>query len=252
MPAKSKILGSEIDSIEQRKILGFRVDSVTWPEIENFCRTSLSQTTPKHIVTINGEMILQALENPNLASAIHHADLVIPDSTNVFWVADWQNQPLSAITPGSDLIRRLSRLAAELGKSIYLLGAQEGIAAKAAEVLQKSVPNLKVAGTSSADPTDTDVVSEIKKSGADIVFVGYGAPAQEIWIAKYRSEIGAKIFVGLGGTFDMVAGVLPRAPRVFRSLHLEWLWRLILQPKRIKRIWRAVVVFPLRAIFIKK
>ena len=134
-------------------------------------------------------------------------------------------------------------------ESVYLLGAKEGIAATAANLLQKSIPNLKIAGTSSKDPNDPNVIYDIRESGADIVLVAYGPPKQEIWIAKNKEKTGAKILVGVGGTFDMIAGVLPRAPKLMRALHLEWLWRLILQPSRIGRIWSAVVVFPLKAIF---
>lgn len=230
-------------------ILGFGIDSVNWADIEQLARDALNQSQPKHIVTINGEIILQALKNPDLAAAIKAADLVIPDSTNVVWVARWKGTPLKMITPGSDLVWHLCRIAASSGKSVFLLGAKEGIAAKAAEILLKSIPKLKIAGTSSKDPSDPNVVYDIRESEADIVLVNYGAPAQELWIAKYKQETGAKILVGVGGTFDMIAGVLPRAPKLLRALHLEWLWRLILQPSRIKRIWNAVVVFPLKAIF---
>lgn len=229
-------------------ILGFEIDSVDWAEIEEFARAALGQDQPKHIVTINGEIILRALKNPDLAVAIKAADLVIPDSTNVFWVAEWKGSSLKMITPGSDLVWHLCRLAAELKKSVYLLGAKEGIAAKAGKVLQKNIPGLKIAGTSSADPNQSYTFKGIRESGADIVLVNYGAPAQELWIAKNKRETGAKILVGVGGTFDMIAGVLPRAPIWLRTLHLEWLWRMILQPSRIKRIWNAVVVFPVKAI----
>lgn len=229
-------------------ILGFSIDSVNWADIEVICRAALNQDQPKHIVTINGEIILQALRDPDLATAIKDANLVIPDSTNVFWLAKWKGSPLKAITPGSDLVWHLCRLGAVMNKSVYLLGAKEGIAATAAEVLQKNIPNLKIAGTSSDDPNTPYGFKPILESGADIVLVNYGAPAQELWIAKNKQDTGAKILVGVGGTFDMIAGTLPRAPKLMRTLHLEWLWRLILQPSRIKRIWNAVVVFPLKAL----
>lgn len=229
-------------------ILGFEVDSVDWNDIQSFARTALDQNQPKHIVTINGEIILQALKNPALSAAIKAAHLVIPDSTNVFWVSRWKGAPLKMITPGSDLVWHLCRLAAEINKSVFLLGAKEGIAQKAATVLQQQIPGLVIAGTSSANPDNQEILEEITNSRADIVLIAYGPPAQEIWINQNMNKLGAKILVGIGGTFDMIAGVLPRAPKAMRALHLEWLWRLILQPSRIGRIWNAVVVFPFKAL----
>lgn len=232
-------------------ILGCRVDNVSWAEIEEFCADAMLQTAPKHIVTINGEQILQAQKNQSYREALNSADLIIPDSTNVTWVSALRGTPLKGVTPGSDLTVRLAKLASQTGASLFLLGSKEGIAQKASEVLSHMYPGLKIAGTSSADPDNAAVIGEIAKSNAAIVLVAYGAPVHDLWIAKNKTATGAKILVGIGGTFDMLAGRLPRAPKILRSLHLEWLWRLILQPSRIGRIWNAVVVFPLKALLSK-
>jgi len=233
------------DTIE---ILGCRVNNVNWADIEQFCAAALQSTSPKHIITLNGEQILIAQNNPAYKAAIDSADLVIPDSTNIVWVSRWQGSGLKAVTPGSDLTFRLAELAANTGCSIFLLGAREGVAAEAAVVLQKRFPGLKIAGTSNADPDDEAVVGQIAGSKADILLIAYGAPTHDLWIQKNKTATGAKILVGIGGTFDMLAGRLPRAPKLLRTLHFEWLWRLILQPSRIGRIWNALVVFPLKAI----
>lgn len=232
-------------------ILGCRIDNVSWSDIEEFCREALQQAVPKHIVTINGEQILQAQKNQSYREALNSADLIIPDSTNVTWVSALRGTPLKGVTPGSDLTVRLAKLASQTGASLFLLGSKEGVAQKAAEVLSRMYPGLKIAGTSSADPDNAGVIGEIAKSNAAIVLVAYGAPAHDLWIAKNKTATGAKILVGIGGTFDMLAGRLPRAPKILRSLHLEWLWRLILQPSRFGRIWNAVVVFPFRALLSK-
>lgn len=234
-----------MDSIH---ILGCRIDNVDWSDIDAFCADALNGNEPKHIVTINGEQILSAIKNDAYKNALNSADLIIPDSTNVVWLGRWKGMPIKYVTPGSDLTIRLSKLAAETGQSVFLLGSREGVAAKAGEALQKKFPNISIAGNSAANPDDPTVVGEIAKSEAAIVLVAYGAPAHDLWIQKNKVSTGAKLLVGIGGTFDMLAGVLPRAPKVMRDLHLEWLWRLILQPSRIGRIWNAVVVFPLRAI----
>lgn len=230
-------------SLHTKHILGVRVDDVTWSDIDAFCLAAFNGKQPKQIVTVNGEFVLDAQHNSEFKAVINQADLVIPDSTNVTWFGR-----LKATTPGSDLTVRLCQLAAEHKQSVFLLGAYGTVAEQAAKMLQKHIPALKIAGHSNADPTDPHIVATIKKSGADILFVAYGAPAQELWIAKHKHETGAKILVGVGGTFDMLAGTLPRAPKLIRAIHLEWLWRLTIQPSRWKRIWRALVVFPLTVL----
>lgn len=238
-----------LPSSKSVQLLGVRVNNLTWPELMSFCEQALQQAEPQHIVTVNGEQILLAQENEEFMNAITEAELVIPDSTNVIWVSRLKGQPLKQRTPGTDFAIRLAELAAKNGKSLYLLGSKEGVAQAAAEQLTNAFPSLIIAGTSSAHPDDTDVPATIKASGAAIVLVAYGAPAQNIWIEQHKAETGAQILVGVGGALDMISGSLPRAPKLFRILYLEWLWRLILQPRRAGRIWNAIVVFPLRALF---
>lgn len=235
--------------MESITILGCRVDKVTWSDIDAFCAEAIKGSEPKHIVTINGEQILQAQKDTRYREALNSADLIIPDSTNVVWVSRWKGSDIKQAAPGSDLTIRLAELAAGSGASIFLLGSRPGVAAKAGEEMQKLFPKLVIAGTSAADPDNEEVIREIAKSGAAIVLIAYGAPAHDLWIERNKHATGAKILVGIGGTLDMLAGRLPRAPKLLRSLHLEWLWRLILQPSRIGRSWNAVVVFPFKAFF---
>lgn len=230
------------------ELLGVRLDCVGWPQIDQFCSTALEQNKPKQIVTLNGEMVLAATGNGQLKKVINEADLVIPDSTNAVWAARRQGARLAERTPGSDLAIRLAKLAQTKGYSLFLLGATPGVAAEAAAALQKQFPKLKIVGSSAANPDDVTIVKQIASSKADIVLVAYGTPAQDLWISKYKSHLGAKILVGVGGTFDMLSGRLPRAPQLLQSIGLEWLWRLILQPTRLGRVWRSVVVFPLRIL----
>lgn len=234
---------------ESIRILGVRVDDVDWSAIESFCRVALKQETPQHIITVNGEHILAAQDDKAYKTIINEADLIIPDSTNVVWVSHLKGRGLTMRTPGADLVTHLCRIATETGTSVYLLGGMGDVAKKAAEKLREIFPDLKIAGTSAKDPEDSSSAQDIKAAAADIVLVAYGAPKHEFWISSNKSATGAKILVGIGGALDMLAGYLPRAPKIFRALSLEWLWRLALQPSRFKRMWRAVVVFPLKALF---
>ncbi|MEX1051834.1 MAG: WecB/TagA/CpsF family glycosyltransferase [Patescibacteria group bacterium] len=232
-------------------LLGTRIDAVNWEMIERFCQAALIQGAPKVITTINGEIVLMARKNPAYRQILNRADLAIPDSINVVWVARLKGAPLRRPTPGVELVERLCRIAADMQKSVYFLGSQNGAGQKAAEALVSKFDDLEVAGVSEAGPEDPATAAEVRRKNPDIVFVGYGAPRQEQWINQYKEQTTAKILVGVGGSFDIIAGVLPRAPQLMRRLHLEWLWRLWLQPKRLWRIIKAVIVFPLLALFNK-
>lgn len=234
----------------ETSIFGVTLDRLSWPELDEYCHKALLENSPKHIVTANGEILLKAHDSESYREILNSADLVIPESTNVSWVLALKGSPVRNITSGADLVDHLARIAAEGKKSIFLLGGKEGVATKAGEKLRKLNPGLKIAGSSSANPDNLEVLKQIKESNTDIVLVAYGAPKQEEWIARHKNKLSAKILVGIGGTFDMLAGATPRAPKFFRYLHLEWLWRLILQPNRLGRILRALVVFPVKAVFV--
>lgn len=231
------------------QIFGVEINCLSWKELEERCVRALNGAKPIHIVTVNGEILLKALANNRYAEILNDADLVIPDSTNVACVLALKGSPVKNITAGADLVSRLSIIAAARQKSVYLLGAKAGIAAKAATRLQKMSPGLIIAGVSNADPDDSKGLKRIRDSRADIILVAYGAPKQEEWIARHKHQSGARLLIGIGGTLDMLAGVTPRAPQIIRSVRLEWLWRLILQPSRIGRIWQAVIIFPIKALF---
>ncbi len=232
-------------------LLGTRIDVVNWEMVERFCRAALVQGAPKMITTINGEIALLARKNAPYRAILNRADLAMPDSTNVVWVARLKGAPLRQPTPGVELVERLCRIAADMQKSVYFLGGQGGAAQKTAEAMNSKFDDLEVAGVSEANPEDPATATEIRKKNPDIVFVAYGAPKQEQWINQYKEQTTAKILVGIGGSFDMISGTLPRAPEWLRRMRLEWLWRLYLQPKRVWRVIKAVVIFPLLALFVK-
>jgi len=231
------------------KILGVKIDIVSWDQIDQFCKNSLIQAAPKMITTVNGEIILAASKSPEYKTVLNGASLAIADSTNVVWIGRLKGYKFDKPTPGSELLWRICQIAEELKKSVYFLGGRDGAAEATAKIISEKYPNLEVAGYSEADPEDENIAKEIRRKNPDVVFVAYGAPKQELWINKNKDIVTAKIMVGIGGTFDMVSGKFPRAPLWMRSMHLEWLWRFLLQPKRIFRIFKAVVVFPLKALF---
>jgi len=236
-------------AIKSTTILGCRLDLVDWPTIETICQEFLQQKEPKTIVTLNGEFVLTAQKDADFQKIINRADLVIPDTTNLTWAARYQGVSRLEPTPGVELVDHLCKILQNTGQTLFLLGSRGEVPKKAAARLEERYPGLKIAGYSTNDPENAQSAQEIKMSAAQVVLVAYGAPKQEKWINQHRDQTGAKILVGVGGSFDMIAGVLPRAPKLMRILHLEWLWRLILQPSRFGRIWNSVVIFPLKVIF---
>lgn len=237
MPEKSKL-----------EIFGIAIDSLDWLQLTQLLTNSLNSSNQIFIVTINGEILLKAENDSSYKDILQSAELILPDSTNLLFVSKLKGNSIKQTLPGVDLVLLTARICAELDKSIYLLGAKEGIASAAATELVKLHPNLRIAGTSSSNPDDNGMIDQINQANADVILVAFGAPKQEQWIAKHRTELKTKILIGVGGTFDMLSGALPRAPKFLRTLHLEWFWRLLLQPSRIGRIWKALVLFPIKAI----
>ena len=151
----------------------------------------------------------------------------------------WIKSALPEKIPGSDLIWDLAKLASENNLSIYLLGGFGDTPNRVAKKLTSKFPNLKICGTSTKNFDDPAVVDDIKKASPDMLFVAYGPIKQERWIASNLPNLPVKLAIGLGGTFDYLAGKVPLPPKIARAMGLEWLWRLFTQPKRIGRIFNA-------------
>jgi N-acetylglucosaminyldiphosphoundecaprenol N-acetyl-beta-D-mannosaminyltransferase len=156
---------------------------------------------------------------------------------------------LPEVIHGSDFMALLLEWAEKNGKSVFFLGAGAGVAEETARYFERVFPRLKVAGFSSANPSEA-AFKTVRASKAEVLLVAYGAPKQEEWIAKYAARLKLFHVMGVGGSFDFWSGKIKRAPRLLRRLGLEWLWRLILQPaKRLRRIYSATIKFPLLSLF---
>ena len=171
--------------------------------------------------------------------AVNGADLVLPDGIGVIKGAAMLGTPLKEKTPGIEFAAHLMGRMAEEGLSLYLLGAKPGVAEQAAENLRKQYPGLRIAGTHDGYFRDDGPVTEdIRRSGADAVFVCLGAPKQELWMEKNGAATGAKLLCGLGGSLDVFAGVVERAPKFWSDHGLEWFYRLCKEPRRIGRMMK--------------
>ncbi|MBZ0279839.1 MAG: WecB/TagA/CpsF family glycosyltransferase [Anaerolineae bacterium] len=177
----------------------------------------------------------------NFRNILKRANLCVPDGVGLLWAAKYQGTPLPERVTGSDGVPLIAARAAEKGWRLFLLGAAPGVAEKAADVLRARHPALQIVGVYSGSPAPEEedaIVERINASGADILFVAYGAPEQDKWIARNTPRLRVKMAMGVGGAFDFIAGIIPRAPLWMQRLGLEWLFRLYLQPWRIRRMMR--------------
>jgi len=230
-------------------VLGVGFDNVTMAEAVDRGMELLRQEGAHYVVTPNPEIVEVCRENPEAMEAVNGADLVLADGIGVIKGAAMLGTPLRERCPGIEFAAGLMEKMAGEGLSLFLLGAKPGVAEQAAEKLAEQYPGLKIAGTHDGYfKEDGPVVETIRSSGADCVFVCLGAPKQEFWMRKNGSATGAKLLCGLGGSLDVFAGTVERAPKFFRDHGLEWFYRLCKDPKRIGRMMKL----PLFLIHVKQ
>ncbi len=235
--------------MEKVKILGIKIDNVTFLKALKKIESLIDSGKPHQIVTINSEFIMAAQKDSEFKKVLNAADLSVPDGVGLLWASGFlygRKNKLKERIAGADLVWELAKMAAENEWSIYFLGAAPGVAKETADRLRLIHRNLKVAGVSEGLPkfSERKVVEMVKKSKADILLVAYGAPKQDKFIHKNLKKLGAKVAMGIGGSFDFIIGKQIRAPRWMQKIGLEWLWRLIHEPKRAGRIFTATVKFP--------
>lgn len=202
-----------------------------------------------HVCTVNPEFVMIARQDVNFRHILTRADLCVPDGVGLLWAARRLGHPLPERVTGSDGVPIIAQRAAREGWKLFFLGAGPGVAEKAAAILSEQNPGLQVVGIYEGSPApeeEDDIVARVNASGADILLVAYGAPKQDAWIARNLPRLNVAMAMGIGGSFDFIAGVIPRAPVWMRNAGLEWLYRLYLQPSRIGRMMRLprfVLVF---------
>lgn len=224
------------------EILGLPVDGITYAEwLDLIGRWVRESDRPRHVCTTNPEFMIVARRDPNFRNILQRCDLCVPDGVGLLYAARLMGTPLPERVTGSDGVPIIAERAATEGWRLFLLGAAPGIAAKTAEILQERYPGLQIAGTYSGSPAageEDAIVELINASKTDILLVAYGAPQQDKWIARNLPRLQINMAMGVGGSFDFIAGIIPRAPLWMRRAGLEWLYRLYLQPSRIGRMMR--------------
>lgn len=216
------------------EILGVKIDNISFEEAVRKAGDFLDDNKQHYIVTVNPEIVIISQKDREFQKILERADLAIADGVGLIWASRWFGQPLKERLTGVDLMEEICWKAAQRHWPIFLLGAGPGVAEKAAANLKEKCPGLDIRGG-----------QEFFNGQAKILFVAFGAPKQEKWINDNLKKYPAvKLAMGVGGAFDFVSGGVRRAPKFLRKAGLEWFWRLIIQPWRIKRIFKATVVFP--------
>ncbi len=232
------------------RVLGVPVDCVSMEEAVERAVEMATSGRGGHVVTLNPEMTLSASEDAALEAVIAGADLVVPDGIGVVRALSMLGYRPRGRVPGIELVANVMEKAAQREMSVYLVGAEPGVAQKAASAMSSAFPGLRIAGTHHGYFTQAEepaVVERIAQSGAAFVFVGMGAGKQEKWIAHARDAAPCAVWIGVGGSFDVMSGNVKRAPAVYRRLGLEWLYRLAVEPRRAKRM-TALPVFMFKVI----
>jgi N-acetylglucosaminyldiphosphoundecaprenol N-acetyl-beta-D-mannosaminyltransferase len=225
-------------TIQGQSILGVRVDDVTYEEaLERIERSILSRSMCQ-IATVNVEFIMEARRNTAFRRVLTQAALCVPDGIGVLWAARRRGKPLRERVAGVDLVERIVSLGAARGWRVFFLGAAPGVAERTAGILARRYRGLIVAGCYAGSPRPEDeaaIVARVRVAEPDVLFVAYGAPSQDQWIARNQALTGAAVAMGVGGSFDFLAGLAKRAPLWMQRFGLEWLYRLLRQPWRLRR-----------------
>ncbi len=230
----------------KRDILGVKIDSLTFTEAIKKIDSLIVASKPSQVVTINPEMVMAGQKDKEFRRIINAADLVVPDGKGIMLASKFLGKPLRERITGVDLTWAISKLSEDRGYSVFFLGGKTGIAKETSKRIKKLHPRLKIVGFYAGAPDDKSTIDIIAKSKPDILFVAFGAPKQEKFISNLASRIShfPALSVGVGGTFDYIAGVYPYAPEWIRKLGFEWLFRLFTQPWRWNRIITATIRFP--------
>ena len=238
--------------IEPIKILGVPVHPMTMAEAVNSLEQRMLGGEQTFVVTANAEIIMMCQDDAEYNNIISkQAELVLPDGAGAVWAGRHQGYKGPERVAGFDLYNQLLALSAQKGYKAYFFGGSPGIAEAAKAKSEEMYPGVQVVGCHNGYFTDADVpaiIKEINNSGAEMLFVALGAPKQEKWILAHRHELRPRILMGIGGSFDVLAGKMERAPKWMQDASLEWAFRLYKQPSRFMRMM-ALPKFALKVMF---
>jgi len=221
-------------------VLGISFDDITIEQSVSLAYEIIQSDKKSYIVTPNPEIVWNCRKNEELSTAVGSAAIVLPDGIGIIIAARILGTPLrGGRVPGIDFISELFVKMAESGKRVFLYGAKPGIADEAGRKLEQKYPGLCITGTEDGYSNDGKMtVDKINAAAPDLLLVCLGSPAQELWMQNNVNNLNVRLCAGLGGAIDIFAGNVKRAPVIFRKAGLEWLYRILREPRRIKRAFK--------------
>ncbi|WP_324249211.1 WecB/TagA/CpsF family glycosyltransferase [Collinsella aerofaciens] len=229
-------------------ILNTYVNAISLDETVDEVEKIIAKGVPTQHVVINASKVNLMETDHELASIVNECPLINADGASIVWAAKKLGVPLRERVTGIDLFQRLVGLASEKGYSIYLFGAKEEVVTKVKAIFEDRYPGIQIAGYRNGYFTEADepqIVSDMAASGADMMFVAFSSPKKEYWVHKYIDQIGIPFVMGVGGSFDVVAGVTDRAPTWMQEHGLEWFYRFIQEPGRL---WKRYIIGNLKFV----
>lgn len=220
-------------------VLGTGVDTYDMETSANVLVFAMEEDAPFSVYTPNSEILLYAYKNPEYRDVLNRGNLITPDGIGVVYASKILGAPLKERVGGFDLANKVLKKIAGTGKTVYLFGGKPGVADEAAKKICTLFPGTVICGTQDGyfdAEKEQKIIEDIKEKKPDLLFVCLGFPKQEIWIDAHKEELGAKVLMGLGGSLDVFAGTVKRAPVIFQKLGLEWFYRLLKQPSRAIRM----------------
>lgn len=229
-------------------ILNTYVNAISLDETVDEIEKIIARGVPTQHVVINASKVNLMEADPELASIVNECPLINADGASIVWAAKKLEVPLGERVTGIDLFQRLVGLASEKGYRIYLFGAKEEVVTKVKAIFEDMYPDIQIVGYRNGYFTEADepqIVSDMAASGADMMFVAFSSPKKEYWVHKYIDQIGIPFVMGVGGSFDVVAGVTDRAPTWMQEHGLEWFYRFIQEPGRL---WKRYIIGNLKFV----
>ncbi len=224
---------------ERLEILGVGIDRIDSQQALQQIGEFIENGEPHQIVTANAEIIYQASKNEKMRNVINAAQMVTADGSGVVWASRQLGQPLAQRVTGIDLVNSICQQSAKEKWKIYILGSAPGVAATAAVNIRNKFPGCNIIGTHHGyfnAKEEKQILAELEQLKPDVLFVALGAPKQEYWIADHIQKLGIPVAMGIGGSMDVLSGNVKRAPKWMQKMSLEWLYRLLIQPTRFKRV----------------
>lgn len=225
------------------RIFGVSISKLDMEDSVRVLAEAVASRKPHQVITANPIMIMTALDDPSYMKMMKQAEFIVPDGAGAVWAARYIGEPVAERVPGIDLMHRLFEAGEEHGWRAFLLGADADTIKEAYERLRVQYPRMKFVGYHDGyfgPEQDQEIIAKIKAAEPDMLFIGRSVSTQEPWIGQYKHELRIPVMMGVGGSFDVIAGKVPRAPLVFQKLGLEWLYRLLREPSR----WRRMLALP--------